>query len=87
MGLLRFPDRHNFSHAARHFRERLPDNRTHRTLIGVGLVSGGIFSFLPLLGIWMLPVGLVVLSIDWPRIRRLRRRIEVRLLRPTGQMA
>lgn len=81
----RLPDRHTFVHAARHFREKLPDSRAHRTIIGIGLVFGGILSFLPVLGAWMLPVGLVVLSIDWPRIRRLRRRIEVRLLRATSQ--
>lgn len=33
-------------------------------------IAGGIFSFLPLLGIWMLPLGLILLSIDVPFVRR-----------------
>lgn len=81
MRSFRLPDRHSFARTAHHFRDKMPDNPAHRTLIGVGFVSGGVFSFLPLLGIWMLPVGLVVLSIDWPGVRRLRRRLEVLLLR------
>jgi hypothetical protein len=38
---------------------------------------GGLFWFLPVLGLWMLPLGLLVLSIDIPAVRRLRRRIEI----------
>jgi hypothetical protein len=33
------------------------------------LVFGGIFSFLPVLGIWMLPLGLMLLAVDVPLIR------------------
>lgn len=57
---------------------RLPANRMARMAVGVLFVLGGIFSFLPVLGIWMLPLGLVILSIDIPAVRRLRRRSEVR---------
>lgn len=57
---------------------RLPANRIARMGVGVLFVLGGIFSFLPVLGIWMLPLGLIVLSIDIPAVRRLRRRSEVR---------
>lgn len=32
------------------------------------LVVGGIFSFLPVLGIWMLPLGLVLLAHDIPAL-------------------
>ena len=35
----------------------------------VGLIVGGTFSFLPVLGIWMLPVGLVLLAQDVPPLR------------------
>jgi hypothetical protein len=42
-------------------------------------ILGGIFAFLPILGIWMLPVGLVVLSDDLHILRRLRRRLIVRI--------
>lgn len=33
------------------------------------LILGGIFSFLPILGIWMLPLGLLLLAIDLPVLR------------------
>lgn len=33
-------------------------------------IVGGVFSFLPLLGIWMLPLGLILVSIDVPFVRR-----------------
>lgn len=47
--------------------------------IGVGLllVLVGAFSILPVIGIWMVPAGLLVLSIDLPRIRLWRRQLEV----------
>lgn len=32
-----------------------------RFLVGLALVIGGILSFLPVLGIWMLPLGIVVM--------------------------
>ena len=41
---------------------------------GLLLVCGGIFSFLPLLGIWMLPLGLLLLAQDIPFLRRPTRR-------------
>jgi hypothetical protein len=49
------------------------------------LIVGGIFSFLPILGIWMLPLGLLLLAVDLPLLRapisnlmiRARRRIEL----------
>lgn len=33
------------------------------------LVLGGVFSFLPFLGLWMLPLGLMLLAIDIPHLR------------------
>jgi hypothetical protein len=33
------------------------------------LITGGIFSFLPILGIWMLPLGLLLLAVDLPVLR------------------
>lgn len=59
----------------------LPKSRVARVGIGSAFIMGGIFSFLPVLGLWMLPVGLVVLSSDFPRIRRFRRTWDVRLVR------
>lgn len=34
------------------------------------MILGGIFSFLPFLGAWMLPLGLLLLAIDVPFIRK-----------------
>jgi purine-cytosine permease-like protein len=50
-------------------------------LLGLAFVFGGLFSFLPILGVWMLPLGLVILSIDYAFIRRRRRQAEVSLTR------
>lgn len=55
----------------------LPRSRLLRILIGVLLMIGGLFSILPVFGLWMLPLGLLVLSIDIPRVRRWRRRFAV----------
>jgi hypothetical protein len=40
-----------------------------RLPVGVLLIVGGIFSFLPILGIWMLPLGLLFLAIDVPALK------------------
>ncbi len=50
--------------------------------MGLALVIGGILGFLPILGFWMIPIGLLVLSFDLPFIRRGRRRATVSLGRP-----
>jgi hypothetical protein len=56
----------------------LPGNRIVRIAMGVGLIVLGILgSVLPLLGVWMIPLGLIVLSVDIPVVRRLNRRISV----------
>ena len=55
----------------------LPRSRLLRVLFGVVLVMGGLLGFLPILGFWMVPLGLIVLSIDIPRVRRWRRRFAV----------
>lgn len=33
------------------------------------LIAGGVLSFLPILGIWMLPLGLLLLAVDLPPLR------------------
>lgn len=33
------------------------------------LIVGGLFAFLPILGIWMLPLGLLLLAVDLPILR------------------
>jgi hypothetical protein len=45
-------------------RLRQPAARWVRIPLGILLVLGGIFSFLPVLGIWMLPLGVLLLAID-----------------------
>jgi hypothetical protein len=55
----------------------VPGSRIARMAVGVLLIFGGFFGFLPILGFWMVPLGLLVLSIDLPFVRRFRRRIEV----------
>jgi hypothetical protein len=57
----------------------VPNHPVLRLVLGVLLVIGGVLGFLPVLGFWMVPLGLVVLSIDFPAIRRFRRRATVRL--------
>ena len=43
-----------------------PKARLVRIPIAILLVIGGVFSFLPLLGLWMIPLGLMLLAIDLP---------------------
>lgn len=46
-----------------------------RLPLGVLLILGGIFGFLPVLGFWMIPLGVLVAAMDIKLIRRwLRRR-------------
>lgn len=49
---------------------RHPDARWARIPVGVLLVVGGVFSFLPVLGIWMLPLGLLLIAYDVPFLRK-----------------
>lgn len=37
--------------------------------IALLLIAGGVFSFLPVLGVWMLPLGLLLLAVDLPILR------------------
>ena len=60
---------------------RVPRTRAGRTALGGVLLAGGAFWWLPVLGLWMVPAGLVVLSVDSPQVRRFRRRQEVKTLR------
>ena len=56
---------------------RVPDSPRVRLGVGSLLIIGGILGFLPVLGFWMIPLGLVILSVDMPAVRRVRRRMEV----------
>lgn len=56
---------------ARGFLEWVRRPRLHivRIPLAILLILGGIFSFLPVLGIWMLPLGLLIIAIDIPPLR------------------
>lgn len=43
--------------------------RIVRVPMAMILVLGGVFSFLPVLGLWMLPLGVMLLAVDVPFIR------------------
>lgn len=51
------------------FALRQPHARLWRIPAALLLIVGGIFSFLPVLGIWMLPLGLLLLAVDVPRLQ------------------
>jgi hypothetical protein len=63
------------------YKVKLPPTKTGRRVLGGALVAGSTLWFLPVLGLWMLPAGLVVLSVDSPRVRRFRRVNEVKVVR------
>lgn len=52
----------------------LPASRLARLTLGVVLVLLGMLGFLPVLGFWMIPLGLLVISYDIAHARRARRR-------------
>ena len=60
-------------------KKMMPNSVLGRRVAGVLLIVGGILGFLPILGFWMIPLGLIFLSVDSKFIRRLRRRLEVRI--------
>lgn len=43
---------------------RRPGVHLVRIPLGILLIFGGIFSILPILGLWMLPLGLLILALD-----------------------
>ena len=54
--------------ANRHF--HLPQSKPIRIGLGILLVACGLVGFLPVVGFWMIPLGLLVLSVDIPIVRR-----------------
>ena len=55
----------------------MPQSRALRILIGVALIFFGVLGFLPVLGFWMIPLGILVLSYEFAAVRRFRRRLTV----------
>lgn len=66
---------------------KVPGARWQRVSLGIALCVLGVFGFLPILGFWMIPLGLLILSIDFHPIRRLRRRVEIWWGRRKGQQS
>lgn len=48
---------------------RQPSSRLVRIPLALLLILGGIFSFLPVLGLWMLPLGLLLFAQDVPLLQ------------------
>ena len=64
------------------YRVKLPKSKLARRALGGGLVAGGtVLAPLPLFGVWMLPAGMLVLSVDSATVRRFRRVNEVKVVR------
>ena len=61
--------------ANRHF--HLPQSKPIRIGLGILLVAFGLVGFLPVVGFWMIPLGLLVLSHEFASVRRRRRRLAV----------
>ena len=59
----------------------LPQNRLIRLALAAGLILGSVLAILPVFGLWMLPLGLLVLSADYPPAERASRAIVARALR------
>jgi hypothetical protein len=53
----------------------LPAGAPARIAIGLALIVLGFLGFLPILGFWMIPLGIAVLSYDIPRVRLFRQKV------------
>ena len=49
---------------------RKPSSRYVRIPLAILLILGGIFSILPVLGLWMLPLGLLLFAQDLPFLQK-----------------
>ena len=63
----------------------LPRSKPIRIGLGTILIGGGLLGFLPVLGFWMIPLGLLVLSVDLPAVRRWRRELTLWWHRRKGE--
>lgn len=69
------PAEPSYRSRARAWLERMRDAPAFVSVpVGVLFVLGGVFSFLPVLGPWMLPVGLAILAPRVPLARKVLRR-------------
>jgi hypothetical protein len=49
---------------------RKPSSFAVRLVVALLLIVGGFFSFLPILGLWMLPLGLLLIAQDVPLLQK-----------------
>jgi len=63
--------RHHISRWLVRIRRTVPPGL--RSVLGLLLIVGGVFGFLPILGFWMIPLGIAVMALDlrplWRRLR------------------
>src|SRR5258706_7614882 len=75
------PNPHHRRHPHRisigRFSVKVPASRTLRIALGIGLIIGGLFGFLPTPGFWMPSPWVLLLSVDLYFARRFPRRNEV----------
>lgn len=57
-----------------------------RICIGVAMLCGGVLGFLPVLGFWMVPLGIAVLAIDIPWMRPVNRAMRRQIKRGVSAM-
>ena len=57
-----------------------------RVPVALLLIVGGFFAFLPVLGLWMIPLGLMLLAVDVPFLRGPVSALVVRTRRRVGQL-
>ena len=48
---------------------RSPAAAPYRIPVGIALTAGGVVGFLPIVGFWMVPLGLAVIAQDVPAMR------------------
>ena len=46
-----------------------PRGRLLRAPLGLALIMGGFLAILPVFGLWMIPLGLILLAVDLPFLR------------------
>jgi hypothetical protein len=60
------------------YKIKLPGHPWLRIGLGMVLIGFGLLGFLPVVGFWMIPVGIAILSVDLSRVRRFRRSVTVK---------
>lgn len=64
---------------------RADHSRLLRFPLGLVFIFGGVFSFLPILGFWMLPLGLMLMAVDVPFMRGPVARLIIKVRRWSGR--